>query len=202
MKLVCNRLPGSDELMNVRPIELELRKLMIAGLGGDAAAYNALLARLSGHLRAYFNGRLARIGRGPAEAEDLLQEVLIAMHTRRHTYDMSQPLTPWVYGIARYKLLDYLRRTKTSATQVPIEQAEEVVAHSEHAAVESSHDLNRLMSQISPKTRRIIELVKLKGLSVSETATRCGVSESAVKIAVHRGLKALALRIKDRERPS
>src|SRR5882762_3060001 len=85
--------------MDIRSIETELRGLMIAGLAGDAAAHRALLERLSGQLRAYFKGQLNRIGRGPVEAEDLVQEVLIAIHTRRHTYDRSQPFTPWMYAI-------------------------------------------------------------------------------------------------------
>ena len=76
---------------------------MVEGLDGDAAAYKALLSKLSGHLRAYFRGRLARLGRGVVEAEDLVQETLIGPHTRRHTYDRSQPFTPWAYAIARYK---------------------------------------------------------------------------------------------------
>jgi RNA polymerase sigma-70 factor (ECF subfamily) len=94
-----------DEVMDVRSQEPELRALILAGLDGDLAAHKILLARLSVYLRAYFRGQLARIGRGPADAEDLLQETLIALHTRRHTYDRSQPLTPWVYAIARYRLV-------------------------------------------------------------------------------------------------
>jgi RNA polymerase sigma-70 factor, ECF subfamily len=191
----CNQSLGSGELMDVRSSESELRALMIAGLAGDAAAHKALLARLSGYLRAYFKRQLARINRGPAEAEDLVQEVLIAIHTRRHTYDSSRPFTPWVYAVARYKLMDHLRRTKASMTDVPLEDAEEVTAHDDRAGVESALDLERLLLRISPKTRRAIQYVKLDGLRVSEAAARSGMSESAVKVAVHRGLRALALLI-------
>jgi RNA polymerase sigma-70 factor (ECF subfamily) len=91
--------------------ESELRALMAASLEGDAAAHRLLLNRLSGHLRAYYKGKLARIGRSAVEAEDLTQEALMAIHTRRHTYHPDEPLTPWVHAIARYKLIDYLRRT-------------------------------------------------------------------------------------------
>src|SRR5262249_32357231 len=101
-----------EELGHLR--EPELRSLMTASLDGDAGAYQQLLRRLTSHLRAYFRQRFARIGHGPTEAEDLLQEVLMAVHTHRHTYDRSQPFMPWVYAIARYKFLDYLRRTKSS----------------------------------------------------------------------------------------
>ncbi len=170
---------------------------MTVGLEGDASAHKELLSKLSGHLRGYFKGRLARIGRGPVDAEDLVQEVLIAIHTHRHTYDLTQLFTPWAYAIARYKFLDYLRRTKASVKDVPIEQAEEVIAADDTLGVESTLDLERLMDKISPTVRRAIQYVKLDGLSVNEAASRCGMSESAVKVAVHRGLKALARMISE-----
>src|SRR6516165_1135889 len=105
--------------MSVPAAEPELRALMVAGLDGDAAAHRTLLERLSRQLRGYYKGHLDRAGRGAVEAEDLVQEALIAIHTRRHTYDPSQPFTPWVYAIARYKFLDYLRRTRVSAQDLP-----------------------------------------------------------------------------------
>ena len=176
--------------------ERELRALMIASLDGDGGAYHALLKRLTGHLRAYYRHRFARIGHGPTEAEDLLQEVLIAVHNHRHTYDRLQPFTPWLHAIARYKFLDYLRRTKSSFKDLPTTSAEELTAESDIGEVESGLDLQRLMSKISAKARKVIQCVKLEGLSVREAATRCGMSESAVKVAVHRGLKALALQIR------
>ena len=118
-----------------------------------------------------------RIGKAPADAEDLLQETLIALHTRRHTYDRSQLLTPWVYAIARYRLVDYLRRAKASAGDVPVEEAPELSAGDDASVVDSELDLQKLMSQLAPKTRRAIQMVKLDGLSVSEAAARSGMSE-------------------------
>jgi RNA polymerase sigma-70 factor (ECF subfamily) len=173
--------------------ERELRALMTVSLDGDARAYHMLLEQLVGHLRAYYRHRFAQIGHGPTEAEDLLQEVLIAIHTHRDTYDPLQPFTPWLYAIARYKFLDYLRRTKSLLKDVPVESAKELTANNDLAAVESGLDLRLLMSRISSKARKAIQYVKLDGLSVSEAAVRSGMSESAVKVAVHRGLKALAL---------
>jgi RNA polymerase sigma-70 factor (ECF subfamily) len=173
---------------------------MLAGLDGDAAAHKALLTRLSAHLRAYFKARLARIGMVSADAEDLVQETLIALHTRRHTYDRSQPFTPWVYAIARYRLIDYLRRSKGSAMDVPIEEAEEVLAEDDPSSVESGLDLAQLMARLSPKARQAIQFVKLDGLSVSEAAARSGMSSSAVKVSVHRGLRALSRFATERRR--
>jgi len=190
---IADRVPV-DELGH--PLERELHALMTASLDGDGSAYHTLLKQLTGHLRAYYRHRFARIGHGPTEAEDLLQEVLIAVHTHRHTYDRLQPFTPWIHAIARYKFLDYLRRTKSSFKDLPITSAEELTAKSDMEAVESGLDLQRLMLKISLKARQVIQHVKLEGLSVSEAAVRCGMSESAVKVAVHRGLKALALQIR------
>ncbi len=175
--------------------EVELKALMTASLAGDATAHRALLVALSGRLRGYYKGRLARIGRGAAEAEDLVQEALLAIHTGRHTYDCAQPFTPWVRAIARYKLVDHLRRTRAWLADVPIEDAADVMAQDDFVGVESAYDLRRLLAGLPVKMRRAIECVKIEGKSVAETAALCGFSESAVKVNVHRGLKALAAAI-------
>ncbi|MGH9160146.1 MAG: sigma-70 family RNA polymerase sigma factor [Vicinamibacteraceae bacterium] len=179
-------------MVDVQSTELELRPLMIASLGGDADAHRVLLTQLSRRLRAYFRARLARVNRGPVEAEDLVQEALMAIHTRRHTYDVSRPFTPWMYAIARYKFLDYLRRTKASMQDISIEETEEAMAQNDADGVESSVDLEKLLARVSPKMRRAIQDVKLDGLSVREAAARSGMSESAVKVSIHRGLRAVA----------
>lgn len=178
--------------MDVTSTETELRALLLAGRNGDAVAYRSLLEKLSTQLRGYFKRKLNLVNRGAVEAEDLVQETLLALHTRRATYDSSQLFTPWVYAIARYKLIDYLRRTRISSKDVPVSETEDLSRHDDHAQVESNLDLNRLLGEVSPKTRMAIQFVKLDGLSVSEAAARCGRSESAVKVSMHRGLKALA----------
>ena len=87
--------------------EARLRDLMVRGLAGDAAAYHKFLRELSAHLRAFLRRRLASL---PDDVEDLVQETLLAVHNQRHTYEADQPLTAWVHAIARYKLVDLLRR--------------------------------------------------------------------------------------------
>jgi RNA polymerase sigma-70 factor (ECF subfamily) len=172
--------------------EVELKALMLASLDGDAASHRALLGRLSRRLRAYYKGKLARIGRGAAESEDLVQEAILAIHLKRHTYDPSEPLTPWVHAIARYKLIDFLRRTRTSISDVPIEQADTMMAHDDNVDAESTYDVRRLLARLPKNMRCAIEAVKLDGQSIAEAAERCGISESGVKVNIHRGLKALA----------
>lgn len=178
--------------------EAELRALMIASLRGDASAHKVLLGALSGRLRGYFRSRLVRAGRASVETEDLVQEALMAVHTRRHTYDPNEPLTPWVYAIARYKLIDYLRKSQPEMAHVPIEDALEVMSGDDQGAGESSLDMSKLLAQLPERSRLAIQYVKLDGLSVAEAAQRCGVSASAIKINVHRGLKVLSAAIAKR----
>src|SRR5882757_191283 len=172
--------------------ETELKALMLASLDGDAASHRALLERLSRRLRAYYKGKLARIGRDATEAEDLVQEAVLAIHIKRHTYDPVEPLTPWVHAIARYKLIDFLRRTRSSLADVPIDEADQMIAHDDNVDAESTYDVRRLMERLPKNMRCAIEAVKLDGQSIAEAAQRCGISESGVKMNIHRGLKALA----------
>jgi RNA polymerase sigma-70 factor (ECF subfamily) len=172
--------------------EAELKALMLASLDGDAASHRALLDRLSRRLRAYYKGKLARIGRGAAEAEDLVQEAVLAIHLKRHTYAPAEPLTPWVHAIARYKLIDFLRRSRASISDVPIDEADTIMAHDDNVSAESTYDVRRLMERLPKNMRCSIEAVKLEGQSIAEAAERCGISESGVKMNIHRGLKALA----------
>jgi len=175
--------------------EIELKALMLASLEGDSASHRALLDGLSRRLRAYYKGKLARFGRGAVEAEDLVQEAVLAIHLKRHTYDPAEPLTAWVHAIARYKLIDFLRRTRKSISDVPIEEADTIMAHDDNVDAESTYDVRRLMEQLPKNMRCSIEAVKLDGLSIAEAAKLCGISEPGVKMSIHRGLKTLAAMI-------
>jgi RNA polymerase sigma-70 factor (ECF subfamily) len=172
--------------------ETELKALMLATQRGDAAAYRTLLAKLVPRLRAYYKRRTMGAGRGAEEAEDLVQETLLAVHLKRDTYDPNALFTPWLHAIARYKLIDHLRSSKMSRLDVPIEDHQDLMAADDHASTEGTHDMAKLLGRLPQKARLAIEAVKLEGKSVAETATRYGMSESNVKISIHRGLKALA----------
>ncbi len=174
--------------------ESKLRELLVSGLGGDSAAYHRFLKALSAHLRAYFRRRLLQRA---DEVEDLVQEALIAVHNQRHTYQTDQPLTAWVYAIARYKLIDMLRsRAYRDALTDPIDDELEVFSRSDTDAVDAKRDLGKLLNTLPDRQRLPIVHVKVEGLSVAETAKLTGMSESAIKIGVHRGLKALAARLR------
>ncbi len=177
----------------VRPAEERLKAAFVRGLAGDAAAYRAFLADLSGHLRAFLRRRLFQ---SQDDVEDVVQEILLAVHNGRHTYRPDEPLTAWVHAIARYKLTDFLRsRARREALQVPLDDELEIFANSDTEPADARRDLGKLLEQLPDRQRLPIVHVKLQGLSVTETARLTGLSESAVKIGVHRGLKALAMKI-------
>ena len=173
-------------------VEDELKGLMVAALGGDERAYREALTRIGRYLRGYYKTRLTRWARSSGDAEDLVQETLMALHARRDTYDPEQPFTPWLYAIARYKLIDHFRRTRASAANISVDDAKEIIAYDDRAAIESSLDLNRLLEHLPERFGSAIRYVKLDGLSVAQAASKCGMSESAVKVNVHRGMKALS----------
>ena len=162
---------------------------MLAGLSGDAPAYRVLLEALQRQLSAYFRRRLGVDG---AETDDLVQETLIAVHTRRGTYDRTQPFTAWAYAIARHKLLDHFRR-RGRAVIVPIEDGAALFVPDESASVDARRDLERGLAALPLSTRELIRDIKLRECSNAEAAAARGMTETAVKVAVHRGLKKLAL---------
>jgi len=174
--------------------ETRLREALVRGLAGDGAAYHAFLKDLSAHLRAYFRRRLAGL---PDDVEDLVQESLLAVHNKRHTYDPDHPLTAWVHAIAHYKMVDLLRRrAQRESLHDPLDDDLDVLAASAHDAGDARRDLAKLLERLPERQRLPIVHVKIHGLSVVEAARASGMSESAVKVGVHRGLKSLAALIR------
>ena len=177
------------------PDEVGLKALFLAGLRGDARAYHAFLQALGAHLRAFLRRRLHGV---PDEVEDVLQEILIAVHNGRHSYMEGQPLTAWIHAIARYKVADHLRhRSRHEALHDPMDDdMGAIFAGSDEEAAHARHDVDRLIAQLPDRHRLPILHVKVQGMSVAETAQLTGLSESAVKVGIHRGLKALAAGIR------
>jgi RNA polymerase sigma-70 factor, ECF subfamily len=175
--------------------ENQLKEALLLGLAGDAVAYHRFLEDLSAHLRAFLRRRLSRM---PAEVEDVVQETLLAVHNQRHTFDSAQPLTAWVHAIARYKLIDFLRRSRYDRVTEPLGDELDVLSSTDADAAEARRDLARLLDALPERQRMPIVYVKVQGLSVDEAARLTRMSASAVKVAVHRGLKALAAMIRER----
>lgn len=172
--------------------ELGLKSLMLRAREGDAAAWRTLLVELQKRLSAYFARRLPR--ELATDVDDLVQETLIAMHTRRITYDPNQPFTAWAHAIARYKLIDFWRRRRVR-NHVPIEDVENDLWSEGHEAGEAAADLDRLLAALPERQRKLIRDVKIEGLSLAEAGSRLGMTEGAAKVALHRALKVLTLKV-------
>lgn len=168
-------------------LEAQLKSLMLAGLAGDRQAYSCLLDLASRRLHLFFGKRL---GPDAKDLEDLVQETLIAIHERRASYDSRRPFTAWLHAIAKYKLVDHYRRTKTRST-VPLDTIDEPVAADTFGPALAQLDLEALLSRLSPGQRDAIQLTRIESFSVAEAASRAGQSEANVKVSVHRGLKRL-----------
>jgi RNA polymerase sigma-70 factor (ECF subfamily) len=174
-------------------VEEALRAALLLALAGDNEAYVAFLTRSGAHLRSYFRRRLAA---SPFDVEDLVQETLLAVHNRRHTFEPAARLMPWLYAIARYKLIDLLRaQSPRRAVEIPLDGDEGIaeMLAAEASPAESQRDLAKLLDTLPDRYRLPIVLVKLEGRSVAEAARTTGMSEPAVKVGIHRGLKKLAV---------
>ncbi|MEO5843576.1 MAG: sigma-70 family RNA polymerase sigma factor [Caldimonas sp.] len=180
------------------PDEEGLRALLVLALGGDNAAYAAFLGHIGSRLRGYYRRRSSAF---PDDVEDLVQEAMLAIHNQRHSYRSAQPVTAWVYAIARYKLIDALRaRATRTGVLVPLDDDDEaILTDNQPQALEARRDVLALVASLPDRFRLPILHVKVEGLSVAEAAALLGMSESAVKIGIHRGLKALAARVRGKE---
>jgi RNA polymerase sigma factor (sigma-70 family) len=175
----------------MRANEDQLRRWMIGGLKGSAGDHAALLAALVPLLQAFYR---RRVRNAAEDVEDLVQETLIAVHTRRATYDPERPFGVWLFAIARYKMIDHFRRIRQSC---PIEDVEEIlVSESFETSSLARMDVDRLLEALPAKQAGAIRNTHIEGLSITEAAAKAGIGDSDVKVSVHRGLKALAARVK------
>lgn len=162
----------------------EWDRLMAAAQKGDADAYRTLLAGLARWLRRYYARRLPA-----AMTEDAVQDALLAIHEKRHTYDPARPFGPWLAAVARYKWIDRLRSLRTETTE-PLLEGLGVPDHGD--AVVAGSTLRRMLAELKPAQAEAIRLVKIEGYSTEEASRALGQSVSLVKVNVHRGLKRLA----------
>ncbi len=180
----------------MRPGEDQLKAWMVAGLNGDAASHTALLRALVPLLRQFYYRRL-----GAADTiEDLVQDTLIAVHTRRMTYDRNRPFTAWLFAVARYKMIDHIRRARPTcaiddlAHELDVDQG--LAIDSFEDAVNARIDIDQLLDALPTRQSGPIRETRIDGHSIADTAHASGRGESAVKVSIHRGLKTLAARIR------
>ncbi len=163
---------------------------MRAVLAGDETGYGALLSDIAGLVRA-----LARHKINPQsglDPEDIVQETLLAIHLKRHTWRTDAPIGPWIYAIARYKIIDAFRR-RGQRIELDIDTFAETLAEPEEERA-SQRDIERALGALSEGQRKVVSSISLEGHSISETAEHLGMKETAVRVALHRGLAAIAAR--------
>lgn len=165
--------------------------LMRASMGGDSSAYHRLLHELAAMLhglasRGFAHHRLSR-----EDVDDVVQETLLAVHLKRHTWDQSKPLLPWVRAVARNKLIDNLRR-RGPGTHLPIDDVSESLADDRESSLMNSVDAKNVIAKLKGREREIVLAISVEGASARQVAQRLGMTEGAVRVALHRALQSLA----------
>jgi RNA polymerase sigma-70 factor (ECF subfamily) len=180
--------------------EAEWAAAMRGAIAGDAVAYQRLLTALGGWLRSRVRARLAQSGCPDLDAEEAVQETLLAIHLKRHTWRPDEPITPWVAAIARNKLVDQLRRRRRRA-EVPLDGfLEEELGSAPAEESGTGQDIERVLGSLNERQREIVRLVALEGHSAREAAGQLGMSEGALRVALHRCLRGLASKLRE-DRP-
>lgn len=174
----------------MKACEARLRAMLLRALDGDQAAYHHFLVELGSLLKAFVRRYLARMNRPDSDIDDIVQEALLAIHGRRHTYDRDVPVTAWAHAIARYKLIDFLRSSEYRIRDLPLDEIDELVGE-DGTRAQTVFDVRKAISGLPDRLRTSTELTKIEGLTAAEAAARTGMSEAAVKVNVHRAMKAM-----------
>ncbi|MBT2333219.1 sigma-70 family RNA polymerase sigma factor [Variovorax paradoxus] len=158
---------------------------------GDHEAYRRLLKEITPYLRAL----AAASHRDPRNIEDAVQDVLLSVHSIRHTYDPARPFAPWLVAIAQRRIVDRLRRQgRTHAHETPLMPEHETLTAAETNRAEEAADaasVREAIERLPAGQREAIKLMKLQEMSLNQAATVSGMSIAALKVATHRGLKSL-----------
>ncbi len=180
--------------------EMRLSELMRKAQEGDSDSYRILLVEIEKMVASYVKNSFRRLGLGQqAWWEDVCQEVLLAIHNKRSTFNPQQNFLPWLYSIAKYKVIDYFRSVRVSAKHIDLQLdiAELEIAEIQNNDSNVGHDLEVLFNELPDKQRKVLQLVKIEGLSITEAAAKTGFSNSDVKVTIHRAIKFLQKRMQD-----
>jgi len=179
------------ERVNHAEREEQWAEWMRAAIAGDNNAYQQFLGAVTPHLRAMARRRCDQFGAPTSEAEDVLQEVLIAVHLKRETWDVARPIGPWISTIVRNKMIDVLRRKGRRVT-IPIEDVIDTLEAEDAPSSLDSLDAEKLMGKLKNPQQDIVRSISVNGASIRETAERLNMTEGSVRVALHRALKTLA----------
>jgi RNA polymerase sigma-70 factor (ECF subfamily) len=164
---------------------------MRAANRGDAQAYRKLLREISPVLRGFARGAPSSYRLSVEDVEDIVQETLLAMHLKRHTWVESKPLLPWVRAMAHNKLVDHLRRSGRGE-QLPIDEFSDVLAADAPAFIASALDAETGIGKLKGRQRDVVVAISVNGKSAREVAEELRMTEGAVRVVLHRALRALS----------
>lgn len=174
----------------------EWTDLMRLAIAGDSIAYHRLLKSVTPVLRAGARQGLARAGQPPDQAEDIVQDILLAVHLKRHTWDADAPFAPWLFAIARNKLIDALRK-RGRRIFVDIDDFAETLAGGPTAEPLPTIDIASHLGELSPRQREVLQSIAVDSASIKQTADKLSMKEGAVRVALHRGLASLAAKLRE-----
>jgi len=180
--------------MSVDEREQRWAEAMRAERRGEAVAYGCMLKEVATALRRSLASRLVRAGLGAHEAEDLVQEILIGLHGKRHTWDSARPFLPWLHAITRYKLIDFTRHRRRETLRrvdLPLEDWLEIVEAPPDEANRSTREVDRQLAALPVSQRKVVRAIAVEGASVRNVASRFATSEGAVRVTIHRAIRRL-----------
>jgi RNA polymerase sigma-70 factor, ECF subfamily len=180
----------------VRESEDEWTKLMRLAISGDSAAYHRLLRAVTPVLRAGARRGLARAGQPIDQSEDIVQDILLAVHLKRHTWDTNAAFAPWLFAIARNKLIDALRR-RGRRIFVNIDDFAETMPDEAAPETASANEVEAALKTLPPRQRDVLQSIAVESASIRDTAARFAMSEGAVRVALHRALASLTARLRE-----
>jgi RNA polymerase sigma-70 factor (ECF subfamily) len=180
----------------VREREDEWTGLMRSAISGDSTAYHGLLKAVTPVLRAAARRGLARAGQPVDQAEDIVQDILLAVHLKRHTWDASAPFAPWLFAIARNKLIDALRR-RGRRVFVNVDDFAEILSGEPAAETASANEVAAQLESLPARQREVLQSIAVDSASIKDTAAKFSMSEGAVRVALHRGLASLTARLRE-----
>lgn len=180
----------------VRERDEEWTGLMRQALAGDGAAYHRLLKEVTPVLRAGARRGLSRAGQPVDQSEDIVQDILLAVHLKRHTWDSTAPFSPWLFAIARNKLIDALRR-RGRRVFVNIDDFAETLGAEPEPETPGAGVVAAQLQSLPTRQRDVLQSIAVESSSIRDTAAKLKMSEGAVRVALHRGLAALTAKLRD-----
>jgi RNA polymerase sigma-70 factor (ECF subfamily) len=169
--------------------------LMRSAVAGDGGAYQRVLSAITPVLRAMARRGLARAGQPVDQSEDIVQEILLAVHLKRHTWEVDAPFAPWLFAIARNKLIDALRR-RGRRVFVDIDEYAEILPGEPAEETVPAREVAAHLESLPARQRDVLQSIAVDSASIKATAQKLSISEGAVRVALHRGLANLTARLR------